>query len=453
MSLLKYSSIFLQFCFMSSLVVGCSVKKSSSSGTESTVNQPFVVPETTTYVFSSIGASNLIDGSSSKVWQVFQKNVVTGELKLVSKNAEGVMSDSGSLLPSQSADGTKVVFNSCSGNLMEGVSGCQVYYKNMVTGEVKLVSSTSGGVANIGQSDNFALKISGDGNRVAFLIKSTNLTNESDGTWGIYAKDMTTGKIIRVDTSSSGIVADRATNTNPNSYDPNLSYDGKKIIFMSDSSNLVDVGVDENNDSDIFVKDFDTGETKLVSAAADGTVGNIGSNSSSISGDGKRAAFSSGANNLIANDTDPLRSYLFMKNLETGEVTKFRTGNSGSFFPSLNYDGTKMAFVSWSSNLFESINGSGPDLMILDVPQLMITLATPNNNSSSDLSAITMAQDGKSVVFQTQASLIADDPGTGNDSADWDVYLFKMDTAGLSRINTNSFGVISDSGCKIDPNW
>ena len=83
---------------------------------------------------------------------------------------------------------------------------------------------------------------------------------------------------------------------------PSISADGRYIAFQSDASNLV--GGDTNSTWDVFVHDRQSGTTERVSLATGGTQGNGGSNSSSISADGRFVTFWSSATNLVSGDTN-----------------------------------------------------------------------------------------------------------------------------------------------------
>jgi Tol biopolymer transport system component len=74
------------------------------------------------------------------------------------------------------------------------------------------------------------------------------------------------------------------------------------VAFNSDASNLV--SGDTNGASDIFVNDLQTGTTKRISVASDGTQGNNNSYNPSISADGRYVAFYSDASNLVSGDTN-----------------------------------------------------------------------------------------------------------------------------------------------------
>ena len=103
--------------------------------------------------------------------------------------------------------------------------------------------------------------------------------------------------------------------------DVKISDDGRFVIFTSDASNLV--AGDTNHASDIFLRDTLSGGTYLVSTGASDLGANRGSYRPSINADGTAIAFQSDASNLIAGDFNG-RSDIFVM---TGDRMSGETGN------------------------------------------------------------------------------------------------------------------------------
>lgn len=94
-----------------------------------------------------------------------------------------------------------------------------------------------------------------------------------------------------VSADSSGLAGDGS------SQDPAVSGDGRYVTFWSSATNLV--ANDTNGQSDIFVRDRQTGTTRRVSVAADGAEANGFSDGPAISADGNYVVFYSSATNLV----------------------------------------------------------------------------------------------------------------------------------------------------------
>jgi Ca2+-binding RTX toxin-like protein len=141
------------------------------------------------------------------------------------------------------------------------------------------------------------------------------------------------------------------------------------VAFESDASNLV--SGDTNGRGDIFVKDLQTGTTKLISVASDGTQGNGHSNNPSISASGRYVAFEGGSN-LVNGDTNGYGD-IFVKDLQTGTTKRISVasdgtqGNDGSYYPSISADGRYVAFESWASNLVSGDTNGAYDIFVYDL--------------------------------------------------------------------------------------
>jgi LPXTG-site transpeptidase (sortase) family protein len=83
---------------------------------------------------------------------------------------------------------------------------------------------------------------------------------------------------------------------------PSVSGDGRYVVFMSRSNDLVPG--DSGNNCDIFLKDMSTGKIAILSHAADNTPANSSSYWPTITPDGRFVVFYSDASNLVSGDTN-----------------------------------------------------------------------------------------------------------------------------------------------------
>ena len=115
-----------------------------------------------------------------------------------------------------------------------------------------------------------------------------------------------------------------------------------------------------------------TGDLTLASTSDAGVKGNDSSLQPSLSADGTRVAFFSSTTNLDPADTDGL-SDVYVKDLTTGDLTLASTsdaevkGNDSSFQPSLSTDGTKVAFASGAANLDPADADFGRDVYVKEL--------------------------------------------------------------------------------------
>jgi uncharacterized repeat protein (TIGR01451 family) len=249
------------------------------------------------YVAFTSGASNLVGGDTNGHWDIFVHDNTTGQTTRVSVDSNGAQGNGQSYGPFISADGRYVAFSSVASNLVGGDTNGKydVFVHDRTTGQTRRVSVDSNGAQANGDSG--VRSFSADGRYVAFESIASNLAGgDTNGYWDVFVHDNTTGQTRRVSIASNG------TQGNGQSFDPSISTDGRYVAFFSDASNLV--GGDTNGIWDVFVHDNTTGQTRRVSIASNGTQGNNGSQSPSISADGRYVAFASTASNLVSGDTN-----------------------------------------------------------------------------------------------------------------------------------------------------
>ena len=126
------------------------------------------------------------------------------------------------------------------------------------------------------------------------------------------------------------------------SFTPELSADGRFLVFTSFASNLVTF--DDNEGSDVFVRDLQASMTTRVSEYTGGFQVDGDSQRPSISADGRYVAFDSDAWNLVWGDTNDVFD-VYVHDRQTGATTRVSVDDSGlqsdgaSFRPSLSGDG------------------------------------------------------------------------------------------------------------------
>ena len=353
--------------FVKDLATGATTRVSTASdGTQSNADSlnPSLSADGTKVLFQS-SADNLVPGDTNGAIDVFVKDLATGATTRVSTAADGTQSNANSVVPAFSADGTKVAFASLADNLVPGDTNgtADVFVKDLATGATTRVSTAADGTQGNGLS--FAPSLSADGTKIVFDSAADNLVpGDTNGTTDVFVKDLATGAITRVSTAADGTQADSFSQFAA------LSADGTKVVFDSDADNLVPG--DTNGQLDVFVKDIATGAITRVSAAADGTQGNGLSQGRALSADGTRVAFESDADNLVPGDTNG-GTDVFVRDLTTGTITRVSIaadgtqGNGNSLTTSLSGDGTKVAFVTGATNLVPGDTNESADILVADV--------------------------------------------------------------------------------------
>ena len=148
--------------------------------------------------------------------------------------------------------------------------------------------------------DSLAPSISANGKSVAFLSSAPNLVeDDTNGVADVFLSGVGKGKANRVSVASDGSEGD------DESLSPALSGDGRTVAFYSYATNLV--APDENEVRDVFVHSVRSKATERASVSSSGVEGDAASLAPSLSGNGRRVAFSSSASNLVGDDTNGVR--------------------------------------------------------------------------------------------------------------------------------------------------
>jgi Tol biopolymer transport system component len=173
------------------------------------------------------------------------------------------------------------------------------------------------------------------------------------------------GTTERVSVSATGDQADAE------SWADAVSADGRYVLFDSHGSHLVPG--DTNGQTDVFVRDRQTGETSRMDVAGDGKQARfLPSHGTSISADGRYAVFTSEAGNLVPGDTNEATD-VFVHDRQTGETTRVSvTPNSGQAtgFSSdgvISADGRYVAFDSYARKLVPHDTNGGQDVFLRDL--------------------------------------------------------------------------------------
>jgi len=208
------------------------------------------------------------------------------------------------------------------------------------------VSVNGSGTAGSGASS--APSIDNDGSLVAFVSQSTNLVTGVGGSQ-IYVHNRQTNQIELISRDNDASVVNEGGGV---SSDPSMSGDGRFVAFVSLSANLV-TGV---SGQQIYVRDRQTNQTTVVSKSSAGIIGDGASSEPAISADGRYVAFVSTSTNLVASVNG---TQIYLHDRQTDQTTLVSQdnsvtpvpGNGASSTPAISSDGRFVAFASLSTNL------------------------------------------------------------------------------------------------------
>jgi Tol biopolymer transport system component len=335
-------------------------------------------------------ATNLDPVDTDTLEDVYVKNLSSGNVDLASTSDTGVKSSSSALFPSLSSDGTKVAFASDSSNLDPAdAADYDVYVKDLTTGDITLASTSDAGVKGNSSSGVFGGDpwLSADGTKVAFGSSATNLDPaDTDSGVDVYVKNLTTGDIALASSSDAGVRG------NNGSVWPSMSTDGSTVSFESGANNFDPADADGHND--VYVKNLITGDITLASTSDAGIKSNSSNSEPALSADGTRVAFSSTATNLDPADTNTSWS-LYVKDLGSGDITLASTtdngvrGNLYSFGASLSADNTDVAFYSSGNILDPADTDISNDVYFKELPTVPTSIAISDcSNGNSGTASI-----------------------------------------------------------------
>ncbi len=259
---------------------------------------PDISADGTKIVFYS-NATNLVSSDTNGVIDIFLHDTGSGTTTRISMGHDGSEADGNSIYPAISADGKFVAFESDATNLVTGDTNgkTDIFLYETATGITTRVSVDSSG--NQGTNPSRKPTISADGQFVAFESSANNLVSgDTNVAYDIFVRDTVGDTTTRVSVASDGTQSTDYENSNS----PAISDDGRYVTFYSNATNLV-TG-DSNMVSDIFRHDRQTGDTTRVSVDAAGTQANGASVFPEISADGRYVVYYSAAGNLVSGDTN-----------------------------------------------------------------------------------------------------------------------------------------------------
>jgi Tol biopolymer transport system component len=337
-------------------------------------------------VFTS-GATNLIAGQvdTNGGDDVFLYDDLAGTLSLVShvpasSTTTGI---EGAGKPAISPDGSYVAFSSRAADLVPGPGSgspealTKVFLYERVTGTVTLVSHTPASMTTPANDRSDYPSLSENGAFVAFQSAATDLVPGTDvsNTWDIFVYDRVSGNVALASHLPGSATAAAAST----SLQPAISKSGDYVVFASTSPSLAN-GTDTNGTYDVFLYERLSGVVLLVShvPGSPTTAGNNlsgGPQQQEISADGSKVAFVSFATNLVTGTDGNGDQDVFLYRRAAAEVSlvshaagnSTASGDGYSTTPSLSADGAWVAFASDATDLVAGMSSLGLNAFVYQV--------------------------------------------------------------------------------------
>ncbi|MGB8507914.1 MAG: Ig-like domain-containing protein, partial [Pyrinomonadaceae bacterium] len=385
------------------------------------------------YVLFTSTAGNLVTNDTNAGTQdIFVRDLQTGTTRLVTVNAPGTGSGNAtSTNPFITPDGRYVVFTSTASDLVAGDANARsdVFVRDLQLNTTTLVSKNSAGTAGGNGNSASNIAISDDGRFVAFASLAGDLVaNDSNGaTQDVFLRDLQTNTTTLISVNSAGTGSGNSSSGAILRFTP----DGRFVAFGSNASNLT---ANDTNGTmqDIYLRDTQApASTSLVSVNASGTGSGNSSSGTSLrmSDDGRYVAFTSGSNNLVANDTNEFGN-IFRRDMQAGVTALANVNNAGtvsnggSNVPGISADGRYVVFANSGSNLVPNdTNGVGfTNVFVRDFQANTTTLVSVNSAGTGSGNGISssplITPDGQTVVFFGTASNLVAGGGDNNGTND-----------------------------------
>jgi hypothetical protein len=192
-------------------------------------------------------ATNLVPADTNNQQDIFFRDRVNGTTTLVTVSTVGAQADGDSFAPNISGNGQFIAFVSAATNLVNGDTNgvSDVFVYERTTGTITRVSVASDGSQTNNHS--FIGGISTDGRYVSFGSRATNLDDlgDANGFSDVFVHDRMSGATWRVSRPPAGTIANGLSNGGI------ISGDGRFVAFGSEASNLIPD--DTNAEPDDFV--------------------------------------------------------------------------------------------------------------------------------------------------------------------------------------------------------
>ena len=250
------------------------------------------------FVSFESSATNLVPGDGNGVSDIFVKDRKTKKTRRVSLKSNGTQSNGLSVYSDISPNGRYVTFTSVATNLVNGDTNAQpdVFRHDRNTKNTLRVS-----IGSVGEGNNQSLLSTvSDNGLVAFISQASNLVaGDTNATLDIFVRNTSANNTRRVSVSTAGVQGNGQSGV---TWRPQISGSGRYIAFESNATNLV--ANDTNATTDIFVRDRDQTKTRRVSVRFDGSQANGPSFRPDLTDNGRFIVFSSTATNLIVGDSN-----------------------------------------------------------------------------------------------------------------------------------------------------
>ena len=446
--------------------IGVSVNLSGDIITNSTSLAPTISEDGRFVTFIS-DATDLVTNSISNGFHIYRRDLVTSSAELMDVNLSGVGATKvwSELFPSMSADGRFVAFSAPDGNLVAADDNGfdDVFVRDTIAATNEIISLRATVISP--QSGNAAaspglLSISADGNRVAYTSLATNLVvGDTNRNADVFVWDYigTTNQLVSVGMDSFSSRGGMSTS-------PQISADGRYVIFVSGATSLV--ANDTNGLFDVFLRDLDLQTTTRVSVMTNGiSLASYDMQLIAMTPDAQRVVLM-GRTNVASSTSYPL----YWRDLSSGQTRLISSSATLTQPVSTSTNGQRVAYHNssgnmsvWSATTGTIIYSSGTVVSSAISPggnrlllQTSTTLTCYDLNVASNLNSWSSSEsiknparwspDERHVVFVTSSALVSADTNGVKD-----VYLCDVQTGTRTLISVNGNGAAAGNAASDAP--
>ena len=425
------------------------------------------------YLVFTTSAADVVPDDRNDAEDVFVRDLHTGTSVLVSVNRAGTGPGNGaSQTPVISADGRFVAFASLASDLVDGDTNglSDVFVRDLVAGTTRLVSRAFGGTGSAGGAS-YRPAMSADGRWIAFESHATNLlaperaaVDVNGGQADVFVFDRQTETVQPVSIRTDGTRMGWESST-----DPVVTPDGRYVLFQSHANNLASPPPPRPAYPDTmpYLRDLAAQSTTLLLSpegqpyavsVADGRPVVVSADSSTLAvatrlpargvvvfrlGGGWVTEITNAASPALSGDgsllvyqtrdqTDPDAGQVFLRRLAEGATSLVSVsrdgvnpGNGRSSQPLLSADGRYVVFQSQASDLVPGDHNERSDVFVRDlVANRTLRLSTLSSGAAPDLGAFSpvLAPDGRTVAFLSWANDLA----SGDRNRAGDVFVLRL---------------------------
>lgn len=409
------------------------------------------------YVLFESAATNLVPGDGNGVTDIFVRDLINNVTVMISTGTNGTAANGISRSATMTPDGRYVVFVSAASNLVDGDTNgiSDVFARDLQAGTTTLVSAGAHSTAGFPSSE--LPVITPNGRYVAFYSTATNLVPGVTNIGGLFLRDLVAGTTAWVSTNSHSIMQSLQNNSNAISCNHEISDDGLFVAY--EACPLVSGAAYSTASAVLLRHNLATGSTDIVNTNVLGipSGSELTAHNLSMTPDGRFIAFvanahvTNGAQTAIA-VWDAQSNTTVLASLGLNPLVPT---NSLCDWPAITPDGRFVAFLSNATNLTANPQSSGFHLYVQDLQSVTTTLVDADTNGFGSTPILTTApqlsDDGGLVAFDAfDGNLVA-----GDNNRAYDVFvrnvaavsteLISVGLPGLPSLSPNAPSVISSS--------